>query len=148
MGHIRLVVTIGAVIFSFGLKAQETENKNEKMSYYEQRAREDAKYEQELNANEAENETAFWDSQQAYEKDLKKRDRKAYRAYMRGKRAAYAEHAAYCDHHHHHSAYFYYYADHYYSSPRYYRSAPSRSSVNTNVRVGTPSVRLRVAGLF
>lgn len=44
MGHIRLAVTIGALIFSFGLKAQETENKNEKMSYYEQRAREDAKY--------------------------------------------------------------------------------------------------------
>lgn len=151
MKRYHLIMILGILLSSFGLNAQEKNEQSEervkKQSYYEQRAKEDAIYEQSLKKGELEDEEAFWDSQQAYEKNLKKRDRKAYRAYMKGKRAAYAAHADYCDHHHHHSAHFYYYADHYYSSPRYHYHRPNNYTVGTRVRV-TPNVGIRVGGIF
>lgn len=121
--------------------AQET-NDEKKLSYYEQRAREDAKFEQTLEMAEDEEED-FWQEQKVYEKDLKKRDKQAYKAYMKGKRDAYAEHAKICNEHCHHShdyhshVTFYYYRE--YPS---YRPYQYNTRVNAGVRVNTPSVRI------
>lgn len=84
------------------------ETKEDKMSYYEKRALEDAKYEQQFQADNKAEEETFWEEQKSYEKELKRKDRKAY---MKGKRDAYAEHYDHCHHseHYYHHATFYYY---------------------------------------
>ncbi|NNF19456.1 MAG: hypothetical protein HKN61_06730 [Flavobacteriaceae bacterium] len=121
--------------------AQE-QTEEDRISYYEERGREDAIYEQNLTTKEEADEADFWEDQEAYEKELKARDRKAHRAYMKGKRDAYKEHYAYCDHHCHHGSHYYSHATFYYHG--YYRSydRPSRTRVNTGIRIGTPSVRI------
>ncbi|AIY12917.1 hypothetical protein [Cellulophaga baltica] len=131
-----------AVFATLGLQAQ-TEEKIAAKTYYKQRALEDAKYEQEFTADDKITEEEFWDEQQAYEKDLKKRDRKAYRAYMKGKRDAYAEHYNHCDDHCHHSTHYYSHATYYYYgyNRNYYRPS-NRTTIRTSVRV--PSVRVGV----
>ncbi|MET6991197.1 hypothetical protein [Sediminicola arcticus] len=144
MKQIQTLMALGLFIGSFSAFAQNEEgNEEQKLSYYEQRAQQDATYEQELRTENEEEAEEFWEDQQAYEKDLKKRDKRAYKAYMKGKRDTYQEHACHCNHDHH-SAHFYYYADYYYSSPRYYRSSPRRSTISTGVRVGAPRVRLGI----
>lgn len=124
-----------------------TEAKIENKSYYEQRALQDARYEQEFNAETKAEEHVFWEDQKTYEKDLKQRDRKAYRAYMKGKKNAYASHYEHCDAHCHHSPYYYHHASFYYYgyNDYYYQRYPQRSTINTRVNVQTPRVNL---GLF
>ncbi|MFV9550166.1 hypothetical protein [Algibacter sp. PT7-4] len=149
MKTIKTSIFILAIGLSFTINAQDTEVKSEtkidKKSYYEKRAAEDAKYEQQFKAESEKESKAFWNEQKAYEKDLKKKDRQAYKAYMKGKRDAYAEHYNHCNshcHHEHsyynHAAYYYYRYDNY-----YYNRYPRRStSINTNVRLNTPRVRV------
>ena len=130
------------LVFTVGVKAQESDKNNvEAKSYYEQRAQQDAKYEQDFIADNVEKEESFWDDQKQYEKDLKKRDRKAYRAYMKGKRDAYAEHYSQCNTHCHHSDHYYSHATFYYNgyNRNYYRSSNS-TSVRTNVQWNTPRI--------
>jgi hypothetical protein len=143
----KLNVLSGLVIFAFtfSLNAQNNESTNvDSKSYYEQRALEDAKYEQELVVGSIEEEQEFWEDQKQYEKDLKKRDKKAYRAYIKGKRDAYQEHYEYCSSHCHHGQHYYTHATYYYygyNRRHYYRS--SNSGVRT--RVSLPRVSI---GLF
>ena len=114
-------------------------------SYYQKRAEEDAKFEQQFTAKTKAEEETFWKEQKAYEKDLKQKDRKAHKAYMQGKKDAYAEHYSHCNSHCHHSDHYYHHASFYYYryDPYYYERYPrSRSTMSTNVRVSTPSVRL------
>jgi hypothetical protein len=125
--------------------AQEPASDQDQLSYYEQRAREDAAYEQSLELAEEE-ETDFWEDQERYEKELKKRDKKAYKAYMKGKRDAYAEHYEKCGHHCHHGSHYYSHATFYYHGyhgHRYYRG-PYRTRVHTGVRIATPRVRVGI----
>jgi hypothetical protein len=120
----------------------QSDEKDDKQSYYEKRAYEDAKFEQQFKPENENEETKFWNDQEQYEKDLKKRDRKAYRAYMRGKRDAYAEHYNHCDHSCYHSDHYYHHASFYYYDYHYYESRPNRTTMRTNIRVGVPNVRI------
>lgn len=143
MKYVGLCTALFLSVSFTSLIAQEEELSNEdQLSYYEKRAMEDAEYEQSLTMANEEDEADFWNDQKQYEKDLKKRDRKAYKAYMKGKQDAYAEHARYCDNHCHHSGQYHYHASFYYSHYRY--DHPPRRSVRTGVRIGTPSVRLGI----
>jgi hypothetical protein len=121
-------------------------NSPDRISYYQKRGAEDAKYELSFEATTKAEEQAFWDDQKAYEKELKKKNSKAYRAYIASKKEAYTEHYYHCDAHCHHDDYFYSHARFYYyqyDRPAYYQRTPSSStSVNTRVGVGIPSVRL------
>ncbi|WP_345005538.1 hypothetical protein [Snuella lapsa] len=157
MKSLKYVTLLIPFIFSSMIYAQKEETSNEvketsaseskadKDSYYKRRALEDAKYEQQFKADNEANELAFWEDQKAYEEELKARDRKAYRAYMRRKRKAYAEHYGHCDHHCHHSDRYYHHATfYYYGYNRYHYGSYPRSST-TRVSIGTPKVRL---GLF
>ena len=134
---------------SFVLQAQEPEASNDtkidKKSYYQKRAAEDAKYEQQFKAETKAEEEAFWEEQKEYERDLKRKDRIAYKAYMQGKKDAYAEHYEHCDahchhgyHYYHHASFYYYRYDDYY----YNRYSGRGTSVNTRVRLNTPRVRV------
>ena len=146
MKYFGFFTTLLALIFSTALTAQEKETQHTELdrdSYYEQRAREDAEYEQALAMRNEEDEKDFWKDQERYEKDLRKRDKKAYRAYMKGKRDAYAEHAAHCDHYCHHSDHYHRQAQMYCTYHEYHY--PRRSTVvQTGVRVATPRVGLSV----
>ena len=131
-------------LISAGLSAQEaTPSEDEKLSYYEQRAKEDAQFEQSQELA-AEEEEEFWDSQKEYERKLKKRDKKAYKAYMKGKRDAYAEHRNHCDDHCHHSSHYHAHASFYYYNHNHYRyrSYPHRTTVSTRIGISAPSVRI------
>ncbi|MBT8238276.1 MAG: hypothetical protein HKP38_01045 [Croceitalea sp.] len=141
-------ITLGFVLLMiFGLKAQEEPKQQEdKSSYYEQRAKQDAEYEQSLALDKEADEADFWADQKQYEKDLKARDKKAYKAYMKGKRDAYAEHEAHCGDHCGHSDYYHHHAHFYYTyHSNYYRSPSRRATLGTRVKIGTPNLRV---GLF
>jgi hypothetical protein len=118
----------------------------EKSSYYGQRGAEDANYELQFKAKSKSDEVSFWQEQQQYEKELKKDNKRAYRAYIRGKKEAYAEHHHHCDDHCYHSDSFYQHAGFYYYEydHRNYQRSPSRTSVKTQIGVRTPSVRLGI----
>ena len=146
-----LVIFIGT---SFTFYSQETKVTNEttadKKSYYQKRALEDAKYEQQFTAEVKADEEAFWQDQKTYEDNLKRKDRKAYGAYMKSKKDAYANHYYHCNSHCHHSDYYYHHASFYYHGyyDYYYERYPRRrNTINTDVRVNTPSVRVGL-GLF
>ena len=122
--------------------AKDADTGIDKKSYYQKRAEEDAKYEQQFKAETEAEEKAFWKEQKAYEKELKRKDRVAHRAYMKGKRDAYAEHYQHCDAHCHHGHYYYNHASFYYYryDSYYYRAPRNSNSINTNIRVSTPRV--------
>jgi len=145
------IVFIIALNFAFTMNAQGPEKTNDtlidKASYYEKRAEEDAKFEQQFSAKSKVEEETFWEDQKSYENNLKKEDKKAYRAYMKGKKDAYANHYEHCNHQCHHSDYYYHHASFYYYryDGYYYERYPrSRSTIRTNVRISTPSVRLGI----
>ena len=56
-----------------------------------------------LKQKQKKEEKKFWKDQKEYEKDLKRRDREAYEAYMQGKTDAQEEHYSHCSDHCHHS---------------------------------------------
>ena len=136
-----------AICFSLTIQAQDAQIENkttiDKKSYYEKRALEDAQYEQQFTAKTKAEEKAFWKAQKTYEKDLKRKDKKAYKAYLKGKEDAYAEHYQHCDHHCHHSDHYYSHASfYYYRYDTNYRRQPQPSTINTQIRVNTPGVSL------
>jgi hypothetical protein len=145
------------LVFAFGLltniQAQATKVNyksqlavRQNTSYYQQRAREDAQYEQQFRAGSKKEERAFWKEQKEYEKNLKSQDRRSYRVYIEAKNDAYAAHYHNCNATCHHSDYYYHNAGYYYyeyRQPRYNKA--TRATINTNIGVSTPSVRL---GLF
>ncbi|GEL09473.1 hypothetical protein SAMN05192550_1526 [Flavobacterium glycines] len=145
---------IAAFIFlgSIAINAQEAKVKSEttvnnhsdSMSYYQKRGVEDAQYELAFTAETKEKGKSFWKEQKEYEKALKQKDRKAYRAYMAAKKETYMEHYDHCDGHCHHDPMFYTYAGYYYygyESP-YYQRSYSPSTTTTRITVGAPSLRL------
>ncbi|UQD57579.1 hypothetical protein [Flavobacterium sp. K5-23] len=146
------IVFLGTVV---SMNAQEAKVKSEtrvntnqdKIAYYEQRGAEDARFEMEFKAKTKAEEKAFWKEQKQYERDLKEDNNRAHRAYVQGKKDAYAEHHYHCDDHCYHSDSFYHHAGFYYYQydQRNYQRSPRSTSVNTQIRVNTPSVRL---GLF
>tara|TARA_R110002049_G_scaffold295535_4_gene482968 strand:+ start:2636 stop:3067 length:432 start_codon:yes stop_codon:yes gene_type:complete len=141
MKKLQFLMATVLISLSFTVTGQEKEtNEEKKLSYYEKRAKEDAEFEQSKMA-EVESEAEFWEDQKAYEKKLKKKDKKAYKAYMKGKRDAYAEHAEHCSSHCHHSEYYHHHTTFYYSYNQY-RSRPRSSGVYTRVGVRVPSVRI------
>lgn len=132
-----------ALVVSASVSAQESnEKEQDQLSYYEQRAKEDAIYEQSLATNNEDDEKDFWKDQKQYEKDLRKRDKEAYKAYMKGKRDAYAEHEEHCDDHCHHSRQYYSHAHFYYTYYDY--QYPRRTYVGTGLRVSSPRVGISI----
>ena len=116
-------------------------------SYYQQRAREDAQHEQEFKASTKKEERTFWKEQKEYEKNLKSENRVAYKVYIEAKNDAYAKHYHNCNNDCYHSDYYYQNAAYYYygyREPRY-NNTGTRATINTNVGVSTPQVKL---GLF
>lgn len=144
-------IIIGSSFATYSQEAEVSQDERiDKRSYYQKRALEDAKYEQQFTADSKADDEIFWEDQKTYEKNLKRNDKKAYRAYMKGKKDAYASHYEHCDNHCHHSDHYYHHASFYYYgySNNYYNNRyNNRSTVNTRVRVSTPSVRAGL-GLF
>jgi hypothetical protein len=151
MKLIKALVFILVLGVSFITKAQETKNPDEKTidkeTYYQKRALEDAQYEQQFMAETKTEGETFWKDQKQYENDLKQSDKKAYRAYMKGKKDAYQSHYAHCNNHCNHSDYYYHHASFYYYryDGNYYERSPRRNTMSIGTRVNTPSVSL---GLF
>lgn len=116
------------------------------IGYYERRGAEDARFELEFKTKSKADEKAFWKEQKEYEKNLKKQNKKAYRVYIASKQDAYTEHHHHCDAYCYHSDSFYQHAGYYYYGydQHNYQASPRSASVNTQIRVNTPSVRLGV----
>jgi hypothetical protein len=151
-------INILTILFIFGFftttQAQEVKaNYNSKvksqnsLSYYQERGKEDAIFEQNFKASTKSEERAFWKEQEQYEKKLKKENRRGYRVYIQSKNDAYAAHYHNCSNHCHHSEYWYEHAGYYYYEYREPRNEyrPARAAVNTQIGISTPRVRV---GLF
>lgn len=119
----------------------------DKSIYYQQRGREDANYELTFMAKTKAEEKTFWKEQKEYEKELKKKNRKAHQVYIASKKDVYTTHHSHCDSHCHHNDAFYGHAGLYYYEydQKNYQRRPSNTSVHTQIGVRAPSVRL---GLF
>lgn len=121
------------------------QTKNE-LSYYQQRGLEDAQHEQQFKVKSKNEERVFWKEQKQYEKELRKNNRRAYNAYLQSKKEGYAAHHDHCNNHCDHSAYWYQNAEYYYygyRQPQYENRMP-RTSVNTQIGVGVPRVKLGI----
>ncbi|MFV5686135.1 hypothetical protein ACM55I_11880 [Flavobacterium sp. GB2R13] len=151
----KTIKTLFAILFLGTIatvQAQETRVESEssinsnpdKITYYQQRGSQDANYELTFKAKTKAEEKAFWKEQKAYEKDLRKKNRKAYQAYIASKQDVYTTHYSHCDAHCHHSDSFYGHAGFYYYEydQRNYQRTPSNTSVNTQIGVRAPSIRL------
>lgn len=131
------------LIFSTTLAAQENDDSDtlDKESYYEQRAKKDAEFEQSLDLANEEDEKDIWKDQKKYEKDLRKRDKEAFRAYMKGKQDAYAAHAEVCGQHCHHSEHYYHHAQFYFTYADY--DYPQRNvAMRSRVQIASPRIGL------
>jgi hypothetical protein len=142
-GFLIALFTFTCTTQSFAQAGGKENATQDKLSYYEQRAKEDAAYEQSLAMENESDEEDFWGDQKQYEKDLKKRDKEAYKAYMKGKRDAYAEHARHCSHRCYHSDHYYHHASFYYNYQEYHYPS-RRSTIRTGIRVGAPSLRVGI----
>lgn len=152
MKTVKNIIVIVAIGLSIVTNAQEvnasSETRIDKKSYYQERAQEDAKYEQHFSADTKAEEASFWKEQKEYENNLRQKDKKAHKAYLKSKKEAYANHYDHCDSHCHHSEYYYQHASfYYYKYDAYYynRNPYRRGTIKTNVIIRTPSVSL---GLF
>lgn len=146
MKTIKLIFTV-IIFISGGLAfSQEKEkvSKEELQSYYQNRAEQDAKFEQNFKAASKSEEKDFWKAQKQYEKDLKEKDRIAHKAYMKGKSDAYAEHYENCNEQCHHSRYYHSHVNFYYHSSYYYERRPYRRSTQTRVHIRTPKISLGI----
>jgi hypothetical protein len=150
MKTLKISALIVVLSISNAINAQNTESSNEVNSdinsYYEKRAAEDAKFELEFIAKTKSEEETFWKEQKAYEKKLKRKNKKAYKAYIRNKKNTYAAHYEYCNQHCHHSDNFYYHASfyHYHYRDYYYERQPRHVTTTTRVFVRTPNIRLGI----
>ena len=146
----KVIKSIFTIILFFSatfIFAQDSEKKSKAdiKRYYQQRAKEDAKFEQDFKGISKADENKFWKEQKEYEKELKKRDRVAYKAYLQGKKDAYSEHYEHCNNHCEHSTHYQYHANFYYYGYYNNERRPYRRTSHTSIKIGTPSVRL---GLF
>jgi uncharacterized protein (DUF2344 family) len=107
MKIVKNITVVIAIALSIATNAQNTKTsratETDKKSYYQNRALEDAKYEQHFIADTKTEEASFWKEQKEYEKNLKQKDKKAHKAYLRSKKESYAKHYNHCDSHCHHS---------------------------------------------
>ncbi len=146
MKTMKTIFTVLLFLSASFMNGQESKTitKEDKKKYYQKRAKEDAEFEQQFKVKSKSEEKKFWKEQKNYEKELKRKDKVAYEAYMEGKRDAYAEHRTHCDSHCHHGYYYEYHARFYFSGHYEYESRRYRRSSGTSIRIGTPSVRLRI----
>lgn len=94
------------------VRAQE-HNHQASLEFFEDKARQDAAYEQGLHWNNAEDELDFWKDQRRFEEQLMKVDRPAFIAYLQNKKAAYLEHRESCDSSCEHGDFYYLQASYY-----------------------------------
>ncbi|AUC86498.1 hypothetical protein CW731_14940 [Polaribacter sp. ALD11] len=147
MNATKLILSVILLItasFSYA-QDQEKDSVVSKENYYNKRAKEDAKFEQEFNSKSKSQDKKFWKEQKEYEKELKKRDEVAHKAYMKGKRDAYAEHNKECNNLCSHGYYYHDHVSYYYHGNYSSKRNSNRSSTRAKVVVRTPSIRL---GLF
>ncbi|WP_243698814.1 hypothetical protein [Flavobacterium sandaracinum] len=153
MKTVKSILTLLIFCFLPNVNAQESgfnqdtkvQTKHE-LSYYQQRGIEDAQHEQQFKVKSKAEEREFWKEQKQYEKELRKKNRRAYHAYLQGKKDGYAAHHYHCGSHCNHSNYWYQNAGYYYHGyrqPAYDNRVP-RTTVNSQIGVGIPKVRLRV----
>ncbi|WP_185782385.1 hypothetical protein [Croceivirga lutea] len=125
-------------LITFSLNAQDVSIASS--IYFQNRAKEDAAYEQSVKFKDTSDEEDFWKDQKGYEKDLKKKNKEAYLVYMKSKKEAYAKHSKHCSDACEHNKNFY---SHTYSYQSYERTYyPRRLVMGAQLRVDTPKLSL------
>ena len=137
-----IIIFISAT-FIFSQEAKKT-SKEDLKSYYQKRASEDAKFEQNFKATSKSEERKFWKEQKDYEEDLKEKDSIAHEAYMNGKRDAYAAHSENCNNHCDYSRYYHSHVVLYYQASYRQERRPYRRSTETKVQIRMPRVSLGI----
>lgn len=104
--HIIWVLFMTLICLPVGLFSQQTQGKEHSLSFFRERARQDAEREQSLRHGYMD-EVDYWKDQKNFEKAIKKLSYKVYQMYLQEKRDAYLEHGECCDQHCDHSSYYY-----------------------------------------
>ena len=84
-------------ILPASLLAQQSHSMESRLAFLEQKAVEDAAYEQAVSWQNEEDEVDFWTDQRNFERQLELDDRQGYQVYLNSKRTAYENHLARCD---------------------------------------------------
>lgn len=121
---------------SFGLKAQDLSS--DLSTYYQVRAKEDAAYEQSVKFKDNADEEDFWKDQKRYEKELKRRNKKAFVVYMNSKKDAYTTHSKNCSDACQHNENFHRHTFYYHSYEKAFY--PRRLVMGAQLPVDTPRV--------
>lgn len=79
------------------LCAQGTEEKQKALTFFMEKALEDATYEQNIKLSSLEDEIDFWKDQRNYEQALKKKSYTGYQVYVNTKLEAYENHSLVCE---------------------------------------------------
>lgn len=97
---------ICAVLFLGAVQPYAQNSVPEDLKVFEQRAVQDANYEQTMDWKSVEDEADFWKDQRMYERSIKKMDYRAYMVYIRAKSRAYSAHKAICTSDSEHGSYY------------------------------------------
>jgi hypothetical protein len=141
------VLATSALLLTFHFSNAQEKKKDSilgKENYYRVRAKEDARFEQEFNSKSKSDDKKFWKEQKQYEKELENRDEEAHKAYMRGKRDAYAEHSDHCNKHCNHGYYYQYHVNYYYHSNPPRERRYNRGATQTRIKIRTPSLGINI----
>lgn len=96
--------------------AQQLAVKDHHLSLYEDRARQDAAYEQQIQWQTEEDEVDYWTDQRNFEKALQNSYAEGFQVYINSKRAAYMEHQRTCGDQCHHGDYYQLQASYYFQN--------------------------------
>ena len=117
----KIAFLISSVAFCYQgvLYSQGQIEKQKALTFFMEKALEDANYEQSIQLKNAEDEVDFWNDQRNYERALKKLSYTAYQVYVNTKLEAYDNHSLTCETPHKHS-------DHYFLQANFYENQGRR----------------------
>ncbi|GLU42939.1 hypothetical protein [Allomuricauda sp. NBRC 101325] len=133
-----LFMVLFVSVLAFQTSAQE---KEVDVSFFKEKAKIDAHYEQSFIALNEEDEIDFWNDQLQYESDLKQWSSTAYHVYLKEKSYAYSEYAKKCDKNCKHGKHYMQHAIFYIKYYEYYYPRES-SAMISEVRMGTSELEV------
>ncbi|SDQ20564.1 hypothetical protein [Flagellimonas zhangzhouensis] len=138
MNYKTLVMVLFVSVLAYQTSAQE---KQVDVSFFKEKAKIDAHYEQSFIPLNEEDEIDFWNDQLQYESDLKQWDSNAYHVYLKEKSYAYSEYAKKCNQNCKHSEHYMQHAIFYIKYYEYYYPRES-SAMISEVRVETSGLEV------
>jgi len=131
ISQISLIIFSVAFCFQGELYSQAKEELPKALTFFMEKALEDAIYEQNIKLQFSEDEIDFWKDQRNYERALKKKSYTAYQVYINTKLEAYDSHRLVCETPHKHSEHYLFQETFYAKQGRRVRIKDNTTAQNT-----------------